>query len=169
MRYFEWSHGKGKRRPPESFVQYVVAEKFAGSDCSTVLLEETARELIEKSNRRNIPNRIKHGRIDIAVHYESIAISFVVETKIIKEKISCNDDTDRIRSLLEFCPGLDSGVLIGYTTDKKADKVGKRLEDVSNETGASIEHRIAPYRVIGRNGEFYLGAAIYLVSRHKNL
>jgi hypothetical protein len=71
--------------------------------------------------------------------------------------------------MLEICPSVTNGLMIGYTTAINAATVDKRLDKVKELTGARIVRRLTPQAVRGKKGgDGFLGAAIYRVDREKS-
>ena len=181
-RYIKSAGPLAKRRPPESFVQHVVAEQLALVQESPVLIEEKTKDIVNNKCKK-LP-RNDTGRVDVAVYDNSGHPKIVIEIKIIKEIASLNEDCKRIGELMDLCPEIKCGIMIGYCYGKNSENlesllnsVGKQLDTIVQEINCNSERTIAfsnemqveftkPFQldaINGRRGHFDLQGAIYLI------
>lgn len=156
-RYNKWSGKLAKRRPPESFVQYVVVEKIAEEYEASVLMEEKVSDIIAGSKAP--PPRNKTGRVDIVIYSkdEFPVPIYLIEIKIIKETKSFDEDKKRVEEIMKQCPSIKCGVLVGYSYARNSDKdKPDSIRDFDS---------IANVPVTARRGEFVLSGGACLIHR----
>ena len=166
-KYSEWTGGITMRAAPESLVQTIVAEHVASLN-SRILLEASVVSIILDSGEE-LPEELprnKRGRIDIAIYYKSRIPRFVVEIKKLSNKQSLNEDHDRIVKLMQICPKIQNGLMLGYATSDEPEKLLELIKSVSASTNTPIVRTLKPIPVIGRNGlPRFLAGAVYRVGR----
>jgi hypothetical protein len=169
--YSKWTGGYTMRSAPESFVQTYVAQALARAG-ATVHLEASVKLILQVASGLDdieVP-RSEGGRIDIAVFYKSKAKKktprFILEVKKLSTHHSLDEDHARVLEVLERCPNMQNGILVGYTTAVNADTAEGRLKAVTEHLGCKRIKSYGPHPVKGRNGDSrFLSAGIFRVDR----
>jgi hypothetical protein len=183
--YRAWTPSEfSMRAAPESFVQMIIAGELSKLDKKTggvkLLLEASVAELLKKPEDKKSSRSIRTGRIDIVVYYKSMPQRprLLIEVKKITRPSSFNEDLKRILELMDRCEEIQNGVLIGYGTRVKKDKLTELFENTKRELKKELQGSYKGYRLVGvreaefpvvntRAGERTFNAMIFKVSRPK--
>ena len=165
IKYSYWSGGTTMRAAPESLVQVVLAEELAALGI-TLRLEASVRSLYADSGIEppaSLP-RNERGRIDIALYFKSSQPRFIVEVKKLRSAKSMNEDQERIIKLLQDCPNIQNGIMLGYATSPHSRELDTLLDAARHESGTRIVRRMSPVEVQGKDGKpRFLAGAVFRV------
>ena len=159
------------RSAPESLVQTKIAESLASKGV-IVFLEASIKDILAVSQGSSLPeiSRGDLGRIDIAVYYKSkerrAIPRFVVEVKKLTDHHSLDQDHERIVELLDLCPAIQNGIMVGYGTAINAQTALGKVRKVTENLSCKCVRILKPYPVTGRDGRpRFLAAGVFRVER----
>jgi hypothetical protein len=169
--YSKWTGGITMRSAPESLVQTKIAEHLARSG-DIVFLEVSVKDVIAVTQGEDIPDlsRGDRGRIDIAVYYKSkgkrVAPRFVVEVKKLTNHHSLDQDYKRIVELMQLCPDIQSGIMVGYGTAVNAETALRKVLKVTEHLPCKRVRILEPVQVTGKDQcPRFLAAGVYRIDR----
>ena len=180
--YSEWSGGITVRAAPESLVQTYIAQELAKLkpapklllEASVVAITRKAEDLEHEDADAN--GEQLGGRLDLALYYAVKKTGAMPRVLIEVKKLTKNDsiaiDLERIRKLMTRLPGIQRGVLVGYTTRvNEATIDGLIKAQIAGDTNATLPVRVARKIKIRpaksrKRKVVQLGGAVYVVRRN---
>jgi hypothetical protein len=169
--YSDWTDGITIRSAPESLVQIKIAEALANK-VDIVFLEASVKDILAVAQGEDPPDlsRGDRGRIDIAVYYKSkekrAIPRFVIEIKKLTDHHSLDHDHKRIVELLQLCPEIQNGIMVGYGTAVNSETALRRVLKVTEHLSCERVGTLKPFPVTGRNKQpRFLAAGVFRVQR----